>query len=218
MSKVKVGVNKFYYAKQTVEDQADSAATYSSPTAVPGLRTVVRTVESNTNTLYADNGPYDTDSAMGDITVSLELAELPLDVQADLLGGTYDNTNKTITRKSNDTSKYVAIMFEGTMADGSKRCVKLYKGKFGIPDDSYKTKEENIEWQPETIEGKFVALKDTKTWEFVQDFGSADDDSAFFASVLPATQAEVVETPGDETQQGETQQQQGEQTEEPGNP
>lgn len=184
MSKVKVGVNKFYYAKQTTEETASAAATYATPVAVPGLRTVGREVESNTNTLYADNGPFDTDTAMGDITVSLELAELPLDVQADLLGGTYDTTNKTLTRKSSDTAPYVAIMFEGTMADGSKRCVKLYKGKFAIPDDNYKTKEENIEWQPETIEGKFVALKNNKEWEFVQDFAAADSDASFFASVL----------------------------------
>ena len=184
MSKVKVGVNKFYYAKQTAEDTASTAATYATPVAVSGLRTVGRTVESNTNTIYADNGPFDTDSALGDITVSLEMAELPLDVQADLLGGTYDTTNKTITRKSSDSAPYVAIMFEGTMADGSKRCVKLYKGKFAIPDDNYKTKEENVEFQPETIEGKFVALKNNQAWEFVQDFAAADSDATFFSSVL----------------------------------
>ena len=185
MSKVKVGVNKFYYAKQTQEETASAAATYDTPVAVPGLRTVGREVESNTNTIYADNGPFDTDTAMGDITVSLELAELPLDVQADLLGGTYDSTNKKLTRKTSDSAPYVAIMFEGTLADGGKRCVKLYKGKFGIPDDNYATKEENIEFQPETIEGKFVALKNNSVWEDVQDFGSSDSDSAFFASVLP---------------------------------
>lgn len=186
MSKVKVGVNKFYYAKQLTEDTASAAATYDSPVAVPGLRSVSREVESNTNTMYADNGPYETDTAMGDITVSLEMAELPLSVQADLLGCTYDSTNKKLTRKTSDSAPYVAIMFEGNTADGGKRCVKLYKGKFAVPDDSYATKEENIEYQPETLEASFVALKNNQVWEDVQDFGKDDDDSAFFSSVLPA--------------------------------
>ena len=186
MSKVKIGVKKFYYAKQTTEDTASSAAVYGTPVAVPGLRSVGVDVESETNTLFADDGPYETAVALGEITVSIELAELPLSVQADLLGHTYDSTNNTLVSKSSDNPPNVAIMFSGTTSDGGCRCVKLYKGKFSEPSDEYATKEDSVEYQLQSIEGKFVALKNNSEYKLMQDFASGESTDSFFANVLPA--------------------------------
>ena len=184
MSKIKVGVKKFYYAVQSVEDTASAAATYDNPVAVPGLRSVGVEVSQETNTLFADDGPYATETGAPEITVSIELAELSLEDQAALLGHTYDSTNKTLTSKTSDSAPYVAIMFAGTTSDGGNRGVKLYKGKFSEPNDDYQTKEENTEWQPQTIEGKFVALKNNSAYKFAQDFASGASMDTFFASVL----------------------------------
>lgn len=186
MAKVKVGVKKFFYAKQTTEDTASSAAVYGTPIAVPGLRSVGVDVASESATIFGDDAPYDTATALGEITVSLELAELPLSVQADLLGHTYDSTNHTLVSKGDDAPPYVAIMFAGTTSDGGNRGVKLYKGKFSEPSDEYATKEENIEFQPQSIEGKFVVLKNNNEYKLQQDFDSGESMDTFFASVLPA--------------------------------
>lgn len=186
MSKIKIGVKKFYYAAQTAEDTASTAATYGSPKAIEGLRTVGIEVDQETNTLYADDGPFATDVGAPTIKVSIELAEIPLEDQAALLGHTYDSTNKTLTSKTSDSPPYVAIMFAGTTSDGGNLGVKLFKGKFSEPNDNYQTKEENIEWQPQTIEGEFVALKNNSTYKYVQEFASGASMDTFFSAVLPS--------------------------------
>lgn len=184
MSKIKVGVKKFYYAAQTAEDTSSTAATYGTPVAIEGLRSVGIETEQETNTLFADDGPFATDVGAPKITVSIELAQLPLQHQAALLGHTYDSTNKTLTSKTSDSPPYVAILFAGTTSDGGALGVKLYKGKFSEPSDNYQTKEEGIEWQSQTIEGEFVALQNNSAYKFVQEFDANDDMTTFFSSVL----------------------------------
>lgn len=188
MSKVKIGVKKFYYARQTQAETSSAPAQYETPIAITGLRSVNVDVEATQNTLYADDMAFETEVGAPDITVSLELAQLPLEDQAKLLGATYDTTNKILTSKSTDSAPYVCVMFSGTMSDGGNRCVKLFKVKFGIPSDEYQTKEEDTEWQPQTIEGKAVVLQNDSRWRILQDFANDESTDAFFASVFPAGQ------------------------------
>lgn len=180
----KIGVKNVHYAKQTTEDTATSPAVYGEVKAVPGLVSMEVAPESNTATLYADNGPYETASSMGAVNVTIDLADLPLEVQADLLGHTYDSQTKTLDKKTTDVAPYVALMFEFTLANGENRCVKLYKGKFALPTESGNTKGENVEFQTSQISASFVQLKNNAAWETVQDI--AGDTSAFYSSVLPA--------------------------------
>lgn len=186
----KVGVSNFKYAKMTTEDTSSAAPAYGTITAIPGTVHIDRNTESTRNTLYADNGPYETASSLGETTLTLEAADLPLEVQADLLGATYDSENNRLEFKTGDSAPYVAVMFEGLKANGEKQCVKLFKGRFGIPNETLQTKGESVEFQTETIEGTFVALKDTShegLWMIKQEFAKDADTSSFYASVLPTT-------------------------------
>ena len=180
----KIGVRNFHYSKQTTEDSSDSPAVYGTPVAVPGLVSVEVTPESNTATLYADDGPYETAASMGNVALSLNLADIDLSVQADLLGHTYDSSTKTLTKKTTDTAPYVAVMFSFTLANGGTRCVKLFKGKFALPTESGTTKGENVEFQTSDISASFVQLKNNASWELVQDFAAGESTDTFFASVL----------------------------------
>ena len=126
----KVGVSNFKYAKMTTEDTASAAPAYGTITAIPGTVHIDRNTESTRNTLYADNGPYETASSLGETTLTLEAADLPLEVQADLLGAAYDSENNRLEFKTGDSAPYVAVMFEGLKANGEKQCVKLFKGRF----------------------------------------------------------------------------------------
>lgn len=180
----KIGVRNVHYAKMTTEDTATTAAVYSSPVAVPGLVSVEVTPESNTSTLYADNGPYETAASMGNVGVTLDMADLPLSVQADLLGHTYDESTRVLDKKTTDNAPYVALLFEFTMANGETRCVKLYKGKFALPTESGQTKGENVEFQTSEITASFVQLKNNAKWETMQDFAANADTSTFYANVL----------------------------------
>lgn len=182
----KIGVRNVHYAKQTTEDTATTAAVYGEVKAIPGLVSVEVTPESNTATLYADNGPYETAASMGNVGVTLDLADIDLGVQADLLGHTYDSATKTLTKKTTDTAPYVALMFEFNLANGGTRCVKLFKGKFALPAESGQTKGESVEFQTSNVSASFVQLKNNAMWQLVQDFEAGADTAAFYASVLPA--------------------------------
>lgn len=184
----KIGVSKFYYAKQSTEETSSADATYGTATAVPGLVSIDVTKDDNISTLYADNGPYEVANNAGAINVTIDLADLPLSAQADLLGHTYDSTNKTLTAKNSDVAPYVGIMFEIKMGNGNKLCVKLYKGKFAEAPMQAQTQGENVEFQTNKITASFVALKgkanNAGKWKFVQEYGSSDSTDGFYSGTF----------------------------------
>lgn len=175
----KIGVSNLHYAKQSAEDTASSAATYGTVTAVPGTVSVNVTPSANKATLYADNGPYETASSLGEVNVSLDLADLPLDVQADLLGHTL--TDGQLDSKASDVAPYVALMFEFLLGNGKKRCVKLYKGRFAEPTEQGNTKGENVEFQTNQIEATFVQLKNNGMWKSTKDFDADASTAAWYS-------------------------------------
>lgn len=182
----KIGVSKFYYAKQTTEETASTPATYETPVAIPGLTSVNVETTSNTATLYADNGPYETATSLGDVNLTVNLADLPLSAQADLLGHTLDTTNNQLDSKASDAPPYVAVMFEFLLGNGSKRCVKLYKGKFTEPADSGQTRGENVEFQTSEATAAFVQLKNNGMYKSVKDFTASASTDSWYAAVLPS--------------------------------
>lgn len=184
----KIGVSKFYYAKQTTEDSATADGVYATAVAVPGLVSIEVTKDDSVSTLYADNGPYEVANNSGSINVSVDLADLPLSAQADLLGHTYDSTNNTLTAKTDDVAPYVGIMFEVKMGNGKKLCVKLFKGKFAEAPVNAQTQGENVEFGTNQITASFVALKglagNTGKWKYVKEFEASDDTSGFYSGTF----------------------------------
>ena len=187
----KIGISNFHYATMSTEDTATSSPTYATPVAVPGLVSVNVETASNTAELYADNMLYEVAEAQGKTTVTIDLADLPMDVQAALLGHTYDSTNKTLMKSSSDVAPYVAIQFEFLMGNGKKRCVTLYKGKFAIPNQSGQTKGENTEFQTSEISATFAALKgdalNAGHWEYDKDFESNASTATYYSAIYLKT-------------------------------
>lgn len=153
----KVGLDQLHYAPITAD--TSSALTYGTVVAVPGAIEAKITSENNEQTLYADNAAAETASSRGKITVELQVKDLDLDTLAALLGHTV--TAGVMVRSANDTPPYVAVGWRGLKANGKYRYIWLLKGKFVEPDDNYKTKGENIEFQPATIKGTFVATENS---------------------------------------------------------
>lgn len=176
----KIGISNLHYATMTTEDTASSAAVYGTVKAVPGTVSASITPSANKSTLYADNGPYETASSLGEITLALNLADLEPSVQADLLGHTLDSTTQQLDYKSSDVAPYVCVMFEFLLGSGKKRCVKLWKGVFSEPTDEGTTKGENVEFQTSSIEASFVQLKNNSLWKSTKDFDANADTSAWY--------------------------------------
>ena len=184
----KIGISKFHYAVQSAEENATTDATYSTTTAIPGLVSIEVNTDSTTNTLYADNGPYETSTTMGSINVTIDLADLPLQDQAALLGHTYDSSAKTLVKKTSDVAPNTAILFEFLMGNGKTLACKLYKGKFAEVPMSGQTKGENIEFQTNQITASFAALKgkanNAGKWMYCQEFEANASTDAFYSAPI----------------------------------
>lgn len=186
----KIGIGKFHYAVQSAghEDSATADAQYEAAVAVPGLVSVDVQTESEMNTLYADDIAYETAQSAIKITLNLDMADCPLQMQADLLGHTYDAQTKEMIKKGSDTSKYAAVMFEFHMANGSTQCVKLYKGKFSEVAQTGNTRGENVDFQTNTLTGEFVALKgkanNAGKWQFLKEYASGESTDAFYTAPI----------------------------------
>lgn len=170
MPGIQIGLKDLHYRRIT--DDTSSGVTYNSensgkPISVPGIINAKITPSSNTVTLYADDGPDEVASALGEIALELTVKDLDLATQAALLGHTL--ATGVLTKNADDVAPYVAIGFKSLKSNGKYRYTWLYKGKFNLPEQNYKTKEENLEYQPPTITGVFVKRVWDDAWQAIVD-------------------------------------------------
>ncbi|CEH28861.1 phage tail protein [Aneurinibacillus migulanus] len=178
MAGVRVGLKNLHYALLTKDDA--TGATYGAPKKIIGAITANISPSTNTETLYSDDGPSDVASALGEITVELNVKDLPLDIQAELLGHTL-GSDGVLLKNANDQAPYVAIGFESLKSNGKKRFVWLYKGKFQPAEEEYQTKEDSPTFQTPTIEGTFVKREFDGNWQAV-----GDEDATGFTEATAA--------------------------------
>lgn len=138
-----IGINNFHVAKM-LTDVSGSTPTYEDPISIPWLRKVEIKPQNNSVQLYADNQSVATSNVMANYQLTIEMAGVPLEYKALLLGHNYDNTTGIMTVNKEDAAPYFEIMFESTKQNGKKRFVKFTKVQFSEPDESNSTKEENI--------------------------------------------------------------------------
>ncbi|USK56576.1 phage tail protein [Cytobacillus solani] len=158
-----VGLKDLHFAKLTKDDEVE--VTYAVPKKIAPAISVNMTTSSNSATLYADDGPAATDSALGVTEVTINTSDLPTAVEAELLGHTV-NSEGVMVENADDTAPYVAIGFRSKTSDGGEMFVWLLKGKFSIPEQNYATKGESIEYQTPTITGQFIKRIHDGDWRY----------------------------------------------------
>lgn len=199
MTATRIGVSNFHYAKMTAEETKTTLPTYDTPVSAPGLMSLNINPNSSIDTLFADDGPFETASTIGQIEVELQKNALSTANKVDLLGKTVD-TKGGIISSDTDLPPWVAIGFKSLKSNGKYRYVWLYKGKFSDPEDNNETKGDSINWQSDTITGNFVKLmyeyssgtgtdvKILRPWKYEMD----EDDAAADATVISGWFSSVV--------------------------
>ena len=158
-----VGISNLHIAAMTTEETATTAAVYGTPLAVPGLIQADIDPASVSGTLYADNGAYEAaTSGLGDGKLTLELADLPQEVQALIFG--HSAVKGVMTKLTSDQAPYVGVRFEAVQANGNIRYVSIPKVKFSEPQETVKTKDNSITFQTGKCEGKMVQRKNDKQY------------------------------------------------------
>jgi phi13 family phage major tail protein len=172
---VRIGLKNLYYAILTKDDSTGVA--YNVPVKIAGLISAKTSPASDTLTVYADDGPSEQVNQLGTIALDLETKDLPLEVQAALLGHTV--SGGMIIKKDTDIAPYVAIGYQSTKNNGKNRLMWLLKGKFSLPDDEDKTKEDKASAQTPKISGTFMRRDYDGQWQRVTD----EDMASFIPSV-----------------------------------
>jgi phi13 family phage major tail protein len=131
---VQIGLSNVVVA-ELLTDEIGSPATYEAPVRIPGAMTANVNPNTSTETLFADDGPYETATTIGGITLSLNVADLDLATQAKLFGHTM-TAEGVLIRKSGDTPPWVAVGFKSLKSNGKYRYTWLAKGKFGLPEQN----------------------------------------------------------------------------------
>jgi phi13 family phage major tail protein len=162
---VVVGLKDLYYAILTKDDSTGVA--YSAPVKIAGAINAKVSPSSESLTVYADDGPSEQITQLGAIGVDLETKDLPLDVQAALLGQSI--VGGVLIKKDTDIPPYVAIGYRSTKSNGKSRFMWLLKGKFNLPDQDDKTKEDKPSFQSAKISGTFIKRDYDGQWQRVTD-------------------------------------------------
>ena len=184
MAGVQVGLRDLHYIKLKTDvgtgDDAGVEYDYGTggtdkPAKIAGAINARISPTSNTATLHADDGPDEVGDRPGRDYGRVEREGFAFRCPADSLGHTV--TNGVMYRSANDEAPYVAIGFRSVKSNGKYRYVWLYKGKFNLPEQEYKTKEDTPEFQTPTITGTFVKRIYDGAWQAIVDEDDLDSES-----------------------------------------
>lgn len=175
---VPIGLTNLVYAimvddvPPTTVGGDDGYTTYDSSVRILGAITANFSPNASNDTLFADDGPYETASTLGAMSLELNVADLPPENRAELLGAKYENG--ILIHTSEDIPPYVAVGMSVKKSNGADRYIWYLKGKFTAPDDNNQTKADSINWNTPTITGNFLKRDSDNQWRVSIDTDDAN--------------------------------------------
>lgn len=152
-----IGLKDLFVAKIT--EGEEGAETYGTPRRLAKAISVGLSVKVAEGTLYADDGVDEVEREFSGGELKLGVNDLlPADL-AELLGQELDEDN-VVYANSADSAPYFAVGFRARKSGGKYKYLWLYKVKFAIPSEEYKTKGESIEFNTPEITGAIMARPD----------------------------------------------------------
>lgn len=141
-NKITYGLSKCAFAPIT-EEAEDGTLTYGEVIKMPGATELSLDIEGDTNTIYADDGPWDSETANNGYSGSVKFKTLPDEFYTEILGETKDK-NGVYVENANAKLKKLALMFQFKGDKNETRYV-FYKCTVKRPSVASKTKEDKIE-------------------------------------------------------------------------
>ena len=122
---------------------------YVAPVAIPGAVNLALNAEGDSSTFYADNIPYFQITSNNGYTGDLEMALVPDEVLAEMLGWEIDN-NGMLVEIADGIQKEFALLFEVKGNVKNKRYV-YYNCQAARPTEEHGTKTETITPTTQTL-------------------------------------------------------------------
>ena len=171
---------------------ADTASTLTYAAAaetetIDAIDLQIKHDNTDPDVLYANDDENDVLFTDSELTGSLEARELPLTLQAKLLGNLVDD-NGVVIEVAGATPPYYAMAFKSAKRKGKDRYVWLLKGRAKPMSEEYGTKEgPKVNRQNDKIEFKFIKRTKDNLYEYEmneEDAGvGVDIATKFFAEV-----------------------------------
>jgi len=136
-NKVEFGLEQVHVAFIDEETSAEGSPAWVAPQAIPGAVSLTASPEGDTNDFYADNTKYYTSTTNNGYTGSVEFANIPDDVLAEMLGMTVDD-NGMLVESTEDKQKEFALMGE-VKGDAKNRRFLYYRCKAARPSQDSAT-------------------------------------------------------------------------------
>ncbi|UOQ93415.1 phage tail protein [Halobacillus shinanisalinarum] len=188
-----VGLKDLVYAP--LLDDSASGATYGEVKPLAPAITASTETAEETATQYADNGPIEVVSQIGETTITITASALEQAVLAEILG--QEVRKGVIVYKQTATAPYIAIGFKGTKANGKNRNVWLLKGRFATPSDEWNTKADSPEFSNQEITATFIRRDFDEAFKITGDEEVTEFDQykgTFFDQVFDPAQLDVAPT------------------------
>lgn len=152
-----VGLRDLFYA--TITETAEGVESYGTPKRLAKAISAEMSVEVAEAILHGDDGVdvVEREFVSGELT--LNTTDLDQADVATLLGQQQDADGVNYA-SGDDIAPYVAIAFRAKKPGGKFKYVWLYKVKFGVPDESYQTKGDSIEFSTPEIVGTIIKRDD----------------------------------------------------------
>ena len=165
-----IGLSNLHVAK-LIKDDA-TGVSYETAVHMPEIISVDIEPQNDEASLYADNGAVDAVNSVSEYKLSIEMAGLPLEYKAFLLGHDFKDGKMVVGK--DDVAPFVVMAFESLKSNGTKRYSRFLKVKFSEPKESPKSKGDKVEYQTSTLEAKAVYRSfDGKAYE------CADEEEGF---------------------------------------
>jgi len=141
---------------------ANTAVAYTPGTgiSVPGAQSVSLDPEVSEWKVYADDIVYEAGSDWNGMKMTLQLAELPLELHPYFEGGDYNESTKEYSYGSDDIAPEIGMSFAAQTSDGKYRMVRLFALRATKVKGDYKTKGEGGDSaSPVSIEATVTSRK-----------------------------------------------------------
>lgn len=155
------GLSNFHMA--TVEQDDKDGVEYSDVEHVEGAVSVSVDPNTESETKYADNGPFAVLNSLSDIGVTMAAVDIPMKIKKEMFG--QNEVNGVLFSNKDDIIKEVALGFEARIHGGGTRFYWLLKGTPEIIPIEHQTDEGSVESQDTELTITFTPLRHNGNWK-----------------------------------------------------
>lgn len=154
-NKVTFGLEKVHIAFFNTTSSTQPA--WKTPIPIPGAVRFAPEAQGEESTFYADNGPYFTYTSNNGYTAELEMANIPDQVLAELLGWEID-ANGMLVETTDGEPKEFALLGQ-ILGDKKNRRFVYYRCKASRPSKEHNTRAESVEPATETLNIRILPIE-----------------------------------------------------------